>query len=275
MPEKDQKKIKSKVVLLSYATPNYRLSQLLLAFTAKLFGVDSCILKTRKQLEKTEFYKQHKDILDEKVGGGYWLWKPYYINEVLSQLNEDDLLLYVDAGTIIRRSLQHILNLVSKDNPVVLFTNEGPQSKYTKRDIFIALNCDELAYYEAPMVHANIQFYQNCKSARDFSKTVLKFACTDRFITDDDNKLGQPNLPDFQVNRHDQSILSLLALKAGMTFQLDPTQFRTIGNVFNISKGKHPPEYDIFPSCFFVHRYPNKRLLLILKYFLPRKLRGE
>ncbi len=264
---------KPKIVLLSYATRNYRISQLLLALTAKLFGVDSCKLKTRKQLEQTEFYKNNKEILDEKTGAGFWLWKPYYINETLQQLGENELLLYVDSGTIIKRSLKSIFRLISLNQPVVLFTNEGPQSKYTKRDIFIYLDCDESKYYNAPMVHANIQLYLNCKAAREFAKTVLTIACKERLITDDDNILGKPNLVDFQVNRHDQSILSLLALKEGITFQLDPTQFRTSNYIFNISKGRHLPNYPIYPTCFFVHRFTNFRLVLILKYVLFKFLR--
>jgi hypothetical protein len=31
----------------------------------------------------TEFYQEHKQILDRNKGGGYWLWKPFIILEAL------------------------------------------------------------------------------------------------------------------------------------------------------------------------------------------------
>ena len=39
----------------------------------------------RKQLESTKFYKDNKKILDQDKGAGWWLWKPYYILEVLKK----------------------------------------------------------------------------------------------------------------------------------------------------------------------------------------------
>ena len=31
-------------------------------------------------------------------GGGYWIWKPYIISKMLEQINENDILVYIDAG---------------------------------------------------------------------------------------------------------------------------------------------------------------------------------
>ena len=58
-----------------------------------------------------------------------------------------------------------------------------------------------------------------------FVSQWLTYAQDSRAITDDDNVLGSSNYPDFRGHRHDQSILSLLAKKWGLTVYPDPSQW--------------------------------------------------
>ena len=44
------------------------------------------------------FTLKFKNILDQEKGGGYWIWKPYIISKKLDQINEGDVLIYLDAG---------------------------------------------------------------------------------------------------------------------------------------------------------------------------------
>ena len=37
-------------------------------------------------------------------GYGYWIWKPYIIKEALSTMNENDILLYVDGRSGLRKT---------------------------------------------------------------------------------------------------------------------------------------------------------------------------
>ena len=92
-----------KVILLSYATKEYSLARKLLNFTGRLCGADKIIALSRKDLVKTGFYQQHKSILDQPRGAGYWLWKPYYILETLKKLEENDILIYADAGLFFKK----------------------------------------------------------------------------------------------------------------------------------------------------------------------------
>jgi hypothetical protein len=45
-----------------------------------------------------EFKLNFKDILREQRGGGYWIWKPYIIKKHLDKINDNDILIYMDAG---------------------------------------------------------------------------------------------------------------------------------------------------------------------------------
>ena len=46
---------------------------------------------------------------------------------------------------------------------------------------------------------------------------MLEYACDRRIISDDDNVGGKDNFPSFQEHRWDQSILTNLAIKHGLS----------------------------------------------------------
>ena len=57
--------------------------------------------KTEIDLKKdTLFWNQHGDFINKNSKGyGYWIWKSYIIFKyVQEEMNEDDILLYMDAG---------------------------------------------------------------------------------------------------------------------------------------------------------------------------------
>lgn len=246
--------------LLSYSTSQYRLAQRALCLSGRANGVDRCISFTGKDLAKTEFYRKNKTILDHPRGGGYWLWKPYYILETLKQLPENDILIYADAGIIFRKSVTHLTNLVSGENDVALFYNGVKAAAYTKRDVFIALNCDKAAYHDAPLIHAGLQVYRKTKTSLAFAEEVLASCLMEGLITDAPNIHGLPDLPGFIENRHDQSIFSLVAHKHCMTLFLDPTQFRIRNANFVFGKGDIPLTELPYHSVAYVHRYKNLQM---------------
>ena len=54
-------------------------------------------------LEKQEFFAKYRDFAPNQRGYGFWLWKPYLINNKLQDLSNNDVLCYVDSGDIIRQ----------------------------------------------------------------------------------------------------------------------------------------------------------------------------
>ena len=51
-----------------------------------------------------DFYNKYKQILDLPRGGGYWIWKPYFIKTYLDKLNDNDILVYIDSGCTINKN---------------------------------------------------------------------------------------------------------------------------------------------------------------------------
>ncbi|MCU0435827.1 MAG: hypothetical protein MUC87_20375 [Bacteroidia bacterium] len=247
-------------VLLSYSTPSFRLSQRLLCLSARLCGVNRCLSKTRKDLEQTAFYAQYRHILDQPRGGGYWLWKPYYILETLKQLAEGDILIYADSAVLLWKKPGEVIKHVRENGGLGLFYNAKKVSEYTKRDLLLAMHCDEPRYYDAPQIHANFMIFERNARTLAFLEEVMHYATLRELITDAPNAPGIENLPDFIDHRHDQAIFSLAMHKNSYTVLADATQFRIKPAHFNINRGDIFPAQLGYRSVAFVHRYKNRQL---------------
>ncbi len=108
--------------------------------------------------------------------------------------------------------------------PVTLFDHRGDlnaspvyvQREWTKRDCFILMNADGPEFWDAPQLMAGIQIYRNCREARSFLAEWFDAATDERVLTDMPNTMGLENLEGFREHRHDQSILTILALRHGI-----------------------------------------------------------
>lgn len=248
-----------KVYLISYSTANYRLSHLLLNLSGRIFGAGKCITYTEKWFKKTDFYTSNKKILDNKKGAGFWLWKYYCINNALSRVSDNDIVLYCDAGTIIKKRIKSLINILIKNDGILLF-NQNTQNKYwIKRDCYISLNCDSEVFYNAPQIVGNVQVFQKNEKSLQFVESVLSFSVKDNLITDFPNILGFPDIPSFIEHRNDQAVTSLIAHKNKLTLYPDPTQCRCHNFIY-----KHPdiitPDYTPYKTIVYIHRYNNRNL---------------
>jgi len=76
----------------------YTQSQKNIDKTLSIAEIDEHIMWNLKKLKQSNFYKDNKQLLDIERGYGYWSWKPYIILEQLEKINEDDILIYMDAS---------------------------------------------------------------------------------------------------------------------------------------------------------------------------------
>tara|TARA_R110002124_G_scaffold149793_6_gene315976 strand:- start:2092 stop:2721 length:630 start_codon:yes stop_codon:yes gene_type:complete len=184
----------------------------------------------------------------QRRGRGYWLWKPYLINEALQAASDGDLILYTDAAVTIVSDPAPLL-AVTELHPIVLFNQGDLLSAFTKRDAFVLMNADTEHFWSAPMLTATFQIYRACDESRSFVKEWLSFCSDVRVLTDIENSQGQPNFPDFHDHRHDQSILSILAARERVPIQIDPSQWgnnsrstkSSYGQIFDHHRRKTPP----------------------------------
>jgi hypothetical protein len=174
-------------------------------------GID-VVVACRVEHLSEEFRARHRHILEHPRGAGYWLWKPYIIQDCLYRAEEGDIIVYLDAGVLVRRHLQPLLEQADR-HELILVKNYHSNRPYVKRDCFVLTGTDTPECHEAPQLDAFCLLIKNTRANRELIATWLDH-CTDaRILTDAPNGCGQPNLPGFLGHRHDQAVLSLLYWK--------------------------------------------------------------
>lgn len=176
---------------------------------------------------ETWFSIAHQEILTQKRGAGYWLWKPYFINRILQKLTDSDVLFYSDSGSFFIRRMEPIFQAVCDDiRGVIGFRLAGGhlEKHYTKRDLLKYMNMDGTENSNTPQRMASFMCFRGTDFAKSMVGEYLELAKTPHLITDTPNKDGWDE-HGFQGHRHDQSIWSLLTKKYDVTILPDPTQW--------------------------------------------------
>lgn len=87
------------IYLVSFAEGEiYNKSRENLDKTLDVANIDKHIKWDFNKIKQTNFYQKNKKLLDNKIGYGYWSWKPYIILEQLKKLENDDFMIYMDAS---------------------------------------------------------------------------------------------------------------------------------------------------------------------------------
>ena len=106
-----------------------------------------------------------------------------------------------------------------------MFKANHRNSVWTKRDCFVLMKCDSAKYWEGEQAGAFFQVYRKTTDSVSFVREWFDFCQNKRILIDVPNMCGLPNLPGFRDHRHDQSVLSLLAVKHNIELFPDPTQY--------------------------------------------------
>lgn len=214
--------------------------------SAKKHGIDS-YGNGIESIDKI-FWWRNFDILKQERGAGYWLWKPYIINQ---SLNNDfttfssDWLLYTDAGIKI---IAHPKILTTVEDDILLFGNHYYHTHWCKNDVIRAINgfCDSSVL----QVQASAMMFRPTKRAKDFVYEWLLWSQIPGFIDDSPSK--SENHPEFKEHRHDQAILTCLAEKYGIKRHWWPAIYND--GAFTYDKGTYT---DSYPPIFHHHRKRN------------------
>jgi hypothetical protein len=241
------------VALVTYGDENFSESRDRLAASARKYGIPAIFVYSRKELVDSDFYRENRKILDQPKGGGYWLWKPYFILKTLEMLNDGDVLIYSDSGSEIIASMDEFIEISTRNTDVAVFSTRGFQNKYwTKRDVFAFLGIDSEEYWNMEQIWAMYIVIRKSDVSMEFVKEWLRVSSSEDLITDAPTMLGKPEFPELIMHKHDQSILSVLSAKYGITPHRLPSQH---GNGF---MGDFPE--DTYPQIFRDHHLRNLSL---------------
>lgn len=215
-----------KVHLVSYASPKFRHRQAVLGASALANGV---VHETHpfspEKVKQAGFARAFPEIGFEERGSGFWAWKPFIIDKVLSEVSDGDLVFYCDVGRgypfkRLTACLPPLLRWMEENRqaflPGVEIPWDGPMSVWTKRDAFVYAAMDSAATYEATPVQASFSLWKAGDESRGFIKKWMEKCKDRRLLTDDPSVCGLAELPDFRDHRHDQAVLTLCCLKEGV-----------------------------------------------------------
>ena len=233
---------------IAYADKRYESAEHLLKRSCLRNGVDRFCGYGFKDLPK-----DLQDKCSEKRGGGYWRWKSYIICDALSKLNEDDYLVYLDSGCALTGDIHQLIKCMDRDEKdIMMFTlsSEYTERKWTKRDIFIELGCDDdSSVTDTPQMIATYIICRNTAKTRDFMAKYYEYSMKGTLITDEVCVMGKPNYPEFIENRHDQSILSVLAKCSGIVPYRNPSQHGDNGTF-----SEEVAQRSDYPKVIYSHR---------------------
>jgi hypothetical protein len=212
--------------LLTFASVNYEQSLKRFRNQAEKSNLFDQILTYTENDLPHEFMVEFGDALREnKRGFGYWIWKPYLVFKELSKCEPDDILIYLDAGFVIRKNEKwfryYLSKLLESPNDTLGFVkpfnhelngkkNYYLESNWTKGDVidYFGVRNNE-AIIASPQVISGILFLQKSEKSTKLMQEWWTISSQNfRLLTDEDS--FSPNFSGFIENRHDQSILSML-----------------------------------------------------------------
>ena len=183
-----------------------------------------------------EFKKEYSNILSEQRGGGYWIWKHQIISQTLDLINENDLIIYTDAGSTfnnlgVRRLLEYIEQL--NDSEFGNFRIEGKdehiEEKYTSNQLLTHFNIskNKTIRKSVQLMGGHLIFKKNTHT-RNFIQSFRNVISEDINLITDFYSSNQ--IDSFIENRHDQSIMSLISKTSGCESIPNETYFEEGSN---------------------------------------------
>jgi len=179
---------------------------------------DKIALYTDEHLRADEsFWGQHANFIENnKRGYGYWIWKSYLIKKTMDELNNGDILMYLDCGCELevskKRILQNFFEIVKTDLIIGSICDTFYKEKqWTKMDLILKLDMFDEKYLIPTQHQGGTNLFFVCDQTRELVNKWYELCCDYHNI--DDSPSIHPNLPEFIEHRHDQSIFSLLTKK--------------------------------------------------------------
>lgn len=182
-----------------------------------------------------EFKHEFNDILKKPRGAGYWIWKFDIIKQQLTNMSNNDILIYMDAGCSINtngklRFNEYIELLNNSNESIISFQMPHIEKKYTIKEIFhhFDMNVNDNNGNSGQFIGTVLIMKNTEKMMKIIDECINVLRADHLMVTDHYNDQGQ--CKDFIDNRHDQSILSLVRKKYGSIILTDETWFTHFGS---------------------------------------------
>lgn len=217
-----------KIHLISYGDVMYKVQREFFKESA-LFSsfFDEITVFTREDIDD-DFSTRFQEILRFPRGGGYMIWKPYFIKRALDALQENEVLIYCDAGCMINdwgkeRFDEYLKMLTSSETGIIAFEIELKEYEYTKKEVFDYFKSPE-TIINSKQIISGIILIRKCVHASMLIDKWYQTVCDNPWLFTDQLDTGIQH-PGFIAHRHDQSIFSVILKTYGADVFPDETYF--------------------------------------------------
>lgn len=224
-----------KIHFITYGNDRFKNSKKRLYNEANATGWFDTIASYGPEDLDNDFKEKFKDILEKPRIAGYGIWRPYIIKQKLNEINDNDILIYLDAGCSINpngknRFNEYIDMLNNSNECIISFQTPHQEKKYTTKEIFQYFNADingEIA--NSGQILDGILIMKKNKNIININNIWYNVTYDNPLLfTDHYNNVNQESY--FRDNRHEQSIFSVIRKIHGSVVLRDETYFVPFGN---------------------------------------------
>ena len=182
---------------------------------AKAFGIFDELYPYDESMLGEAFMRRNREFMQTNPRGyGYWVWKPFVVQEVLKRMKPGCFLVFTDVGCTIqkagmKRFLEYVRLLNENNKHMLGFQMHHTEGAWTKGDLFHFMNATAAGLESTGQIISGIHVTRNSPEGRALAsrwRTIMQDH--PQLITDAPSV--QPNFPGFIEHRHDQSVLSML-----------------------------------------------------------------
>ncbi len=165
-----------------------------------------------KQLKETNFWLAYKYLLTNPIGVGYWLWKPYIILDALHNIDDGEIILWLDVDLSVRQSPQWLIDQAD-EHGIAVQDSRFNNCDWTRRDCFVLMDCDEEKYWKVKQIWGAMLAFKKLPWVQMFVTDWLMWSLQEDVMLGNENKYGKPDFADGVNHRWLQSILTNLIVK--------------------------------------------------------------
>jgi len=154
-------------------------------------------------------------LTNSRRGYGYWAWKPVIILKLLRELQDNDILIYCDAGCELNKNglakLYEYIDMTREHDILVSQLVSGHNDlSWTKADTLALFPQIPIEKLSEGQIQGTLLILKN----NDYTKKIIQqwknLMSIENLHYFDDSPSLTPNNPSFIENRHDQRVLSLI-----------------------------------------------------------------
>ena len=185
-----------------------------------------------------QFLMEHRELMKAHPRGlGLWIWKPAIFSYLVEQLEEDDIILLLDAGCQLNRTrasderFKEYLDLCAANDMLLMQLADNSfgfsdvtDAAWTKRSVLDELDPNSI-FRHTNQIQSGIIFATKSAKSSEVSKKWLDYCAKSQYSYLLEPSGGEAQTEQFKQHRWEQSIISLIAKSQGIVPLADETYF--------------------------------------------------